>query len=252
MLKTVDYDQGQHACYRAGRDLGPENARMWSATFSSHMPARRPLAVLDLGCGTGRFTGALAETFGGPVYGVEPSDRMRMVAEESVQAPDVSFLAGQGEEIPLPDASVDFVLLFLSFHHVRDRAKAAAETRRVLRPGGRVMIRSPFADRFPDLQWHGFFPRARAIELEMFPALTTVEAVFAEVGLQRLALDVVPERFADCLADHAVMLHMRAISTFEHMSEDEMAEGFARLDAAVAAEQTLTPVVAMNDLLVLG
>ena len=44
-------------------------------------PSRRSLAVLDLGSGTGRFTPALAEAFGGPVYGVEPLHKMRAVAE---------------------------------------------------------------------------------------------------------------------------------------------------------------------------
>ena len=69
MLKPVDYDEHQHVGYAASRDLGPQNGRDWAAFFAEQAPARRPLAVLDLGRGTGRFLAALAETFGGPIYG---------------------------------------------------------------------------------------------------------------------------------------------------------------------------------------
>jgi ubiquinone/menaquinone biosynthesis C-methylase UbiE len=252
MLKPVDYDARQHEGYVAGRDLGPENRRMWAEVFAAQAPDRRPLAALDLGSGTGRFTGVLAETFGGPAWGVEPSDRMRAIAAERTGDARVSFLAGRAEAIPLPDGACDLVLMFLSFHHVQGRSAAVREIARVLRPGGRVLLRSQFRDRLPELAWHAFFPRARAIELEMFPPLADVEAAFAEADVGRLALVEVEEQVAPSLAEHAERLRHRAISTFEHMSEAEIREGFARLDAAVAAETTPRPVAARADLLVLG
>jgi ubiquinone/menaquinone biosynthesis C-methylase UbiE len=86
----------------------------------------------------------------------------------------VTYQAGSAEQIPLPAGSCDLVLMFLVFHHVGDRAAAAAEISRVLRPGGRVLIRSTFADRLPDLWWHRFFPRAAEIEQQMFPTVAEV------------------------------------------------------------------------------
>jgi hypothetical protein len=61
----------------------------------------------------------------------------------------------------------------------------------------------------------------------------------------------IQEQLAPSLSDYAERLRMRAISTFEHMSEEEIVEGFARLDAA-AQEQAPRPVVRSSDLLVLG
>jgi ubiquinone/menaquinone biosynthesis C-methylase UbiE len=252
VLRPVDYDERQHAGYVAGRDLGPEHALAWAQAFATHAPAHRPLTALDLGAGTGRFTSALAQTFGGPCYGVEPSERMRAAAIARTTDERVQFLPGRAESIPLPDASCDIVLMFLSFHHVRDRDAAVAEIARVLRANGRVFIRSQFSDRFPDLCWHAHFPRAREIELAMFPTLTEVEAVFARVGLKRTALFSVEEHFADSLAEHADKLRHRAISTFEHLSEAEISQGFARLDAAVAEQTRAKPVTARSDVLVLG
>jgi ubiquinone/menaquinone biosynthesis C-methylase UbiE len=48
----------------------------WMSAFSRHLPARRPLTLLDLGSGTGRLTPALAAAFCGLVTGVEPSGKM--------------------------------------------------------------------------------------------------------------------------------------------------------------------------------
>jgi ubiquinone/menaquinone biosynthesis C-methylase UbiE len=252
MLKPVDYDERQHVGYAAGRDHGPASARFWAEVFAAQAPTRRPLSALDLGSGTGRFTTALAETFGGPVFGVEPSARMRAVAVARTTDPRVGFLAGRAEAIPLPDAACDLVLMFLSFHHVADRVAAALEIARVLRPGGRVLVRSQFADRFPDIRWHAYFPRARSIELQMFPTLADTEAAFAPAGLRRMALVSVDETFAASLAEHADRLRHRAVSTFEHMTEAEMTEGFARLDAAAAQETPPQPIVARSDVLVLA
>jgi SAM-dependent methyltransferase len=252
MLRKVSYDERQHAQYRRGRELPPDRLALWIDTFARHAPRERPLAVLDLGSGTGRFTPALAEAFGGPLYGVEPSQKMRAVAEKHAGHPAVRYVGGRAEDIPLPAASVDLVLMYLSFHHVQDREAAASEVARVLRPGGRVLLRSTFSDRIFELEWMRYFPRVREIESQMFPSSNEVIGLFAAVGLHAIALVAIEEQLAWSLAEYTARLRMRAISTFEHMSEDEIADGFARLDAAVAEERQPRPVIRSSDLLVLA
>ena len=251
MIDAVDYDQSQHKGYRAGRELTADSRRLWAQAFAARAPAARPLACLDLGSGTGRFSPLLAEVFGGPVYGVEPFDRMREQAEGAPHPDMVRYLAGRAEAIPLPDAACDLALMFLSFHHVRDRPAAAREIRRVLRPGGRLMIRSHFSDRMPEIHWHRWFPSARAVELKMFPTLAEVAGLFAAVGLEVIGLDVIRERFSDSLAESARRLRTRAISTFEHLDEAEIEDGFRRMEAEIAAGPE-GPTYGDCDLLVLG
>lgn len=251
MVSAVDYDQRQHQGYQAGRELPAGSRDLWARAFAARAPAVGPLACLDLGSGTGRFTPLLADLFGGPVYGVEPSDRMRAQAEAAPHPDAVRYLPGRAEAIPLPDATCDLVLMFLSLHHVRDRPAAAREIRRVLRPGGRLMIRSHFSDRMPEIHWHRWFPSARAVEMEMFPTLASVTDLFADVGLTPLALDVVRETFSNSLAESARRLRTRAISTFEHLDEAEIRAGFRRMDAEIAAGPE-GPTQGDCDLLVLG
>jgi ubiquinone/menaquinone biosynthesis C-methylase UbiE len=187
-MRRVDYDLRQYAVYGKARALPAEAMSAWLRVFARHAGPRRPLTVLDLGSGTGRFSPALAEEFGGPVYGVEPSQRMRAVAQESARHDRVIYLAGTAERIPLPDSSCDVALMFLVLHHVPDQRAAAAEVARVLRPGGRLLVRSAFADRVSDLLWYRFFPRARALEAELFPTLDEVVRVFTAAGLRHIGV----------------------------------------------------------------
>jgi ubiquinone/menaquinone biosynthesis C-methylase UbiE len=247
-LDKVDYDDHQHAVYVKGRALTDESAQLWRDTFARWAPPQRPLTVLDLGSGTGRFTPMLADIFGGPAYGVEPSARMRGVAAGH---PGVSYLPGSAERIPLADGTCDLVVLFLVLQHVADRPAAAREVRRVLRPGGRVLVRSTFADRMPELVWHRYFPRARAIEQELFPSHAETEALFTAAGLRVVALDRVRDQVAPSLAAYARRLELRAISVFEYLTEDEIERGFAALRAAVEADPGVDPVEVDADLLVL-
>ena len=65
-MRRIDYDQEQYRDYARGRALSKAGLGTWIAAFAAALPERRPLAGLDVGSGTGRFTPALAEAFGAP------------------------------------------------------------------------------------------------------------------------------------------------------------------------------------------
>ncbi|WP_308121121.1 class I SAM-dependent methyltransferase [Paractinoplanes bogorensis] len=247
----MNYDERQHRVYARARALPPEMLTEWVHVFARHAPGRRPLTVVDVGSGTGRFTPALADEFGGPVTGVEPYDRMREAAELHAAHPGVTYVPGSATEIPVPDQSCDLALLFLVLHHVRDHAAAAAELARVLKPGGRVLIRSLFPDRMPELPWYSYFPGIRLIDEQIFPRLDPLLETFTAAGLRLVTVERVQERIADSLADYENRLKLRGSSTFERLTEEEIAVGFEALDAAVRAERRPRPVEEESDLLVL-
>jgi SAM-dependent methyltransferase len=249
--KRVDYDGRLHTVYRSGRALQASVTRMWMETLAEYVPPARPLTVLDLGSGTGRLSPALAGEFGGPVYGVEPSAGMLDEARQHAAHPAVTYLEGSAEHVPLPDASCDLAVLFLSWHHVADKPRGAAELARVLRPGGAMFVRGTFGDRVPDLSWHRFFPEARAVEERIFPRLDDTVDLFAAAGLGGAAYRRVELRRVESMAAWAERLRTRSISTFEHMSPDQVEAGFARLDHAVGEYERDVEFVDGADLLVL-
>ncbi|MGZ4388240.1 MAG: class I SAM-dependent methyltransferase [Gaiellaceae bacterium] len=92
--------------------------------------------VLDLGAGTGKLTRVLVPRFA-HVVAVEPPDAMRRLLV--ALCPGAEAVAGTGQEIPLPDGSVDAVFAAEAFHRFDDE-HAVAEIARVLRPGGAVVL----------------------------------------------------------------------------------------------------------------
>jgi SAM-dependent methyltransferase len=88
--------------------------------------------AVDLGAGTGKFTGRLIGT-GARVTAVEPVDAMRDQLRRAW--PRVAALKGSAEAIPLADASVDAVVCAQAFHWFATPA-ALAEIGRILKPGG--------------------------------------------------------------------------------------------------------------------
>lgn len=93
----------------------------------------------DVGSGTGIFTAQLLNC-GYRVFAVEPNDDMRKKAEESLSY-DKNFISvnGNDAQINLPDNSVDCVSVAQAFHWF-DSGVFKKECKRVLKPGGRVII----------------------------------------------------------------------------------------------------------------
>ena len=93
-------------------------------------------AVLDLAAGTGAVTRLLIGR-APSVVAVEPDERMRAVL--AARCPEAEVLAGRGEDIPLPGASVDAVVIASAWHWL-DPERAVPEICRVLRPGGTLGV----------------------------------------------------------------------------------------------------------------
>lgn len=107
---------------------------------------RRSEFVLDVGCGTGSLAILAKEQVGavGAVRGIDASPEM--IARARVRARragvEVDFRQAPAQALPFPDAQFDVVLSTLMLHHLprSARAQLASEVRRVLKPGGRLLV----------------------------------------------------------------------------------------------------------------
>lgn len=101
---------------------------------------RPGMAVVDVACGTGMVTRACLDVLAGSggVLGVDPSEGM--LAEARRRVAGASFARGHAEALPAADGSADFVVMGYALRHVAELEAAFREFRRVLRPGGRLLV----------------------------------------------------------------------------------------------------------------
>ena len=96
--------------------------------------------VLDVACGTGALTVAAAARVapGGAVFGLDANPQMLAVARRKHGG--IEWHDGRAEALPFADASFDRVLSQFGLMFFDDRIAALREIRRVLRPGGRLVV----------------------------------------------------------------------------------------------------------------
>lgn len=103
-------------------------------------------SCLEVGCGAGRYTHALAETFD-RVIGVDVSPGMIATAQQHISATNVEYILTEGLTLPVPTDSIGSVFSTHVFQHLDSLQEASTyfkEIARVLRPGvGSLMIHLP-------------------------------------------------------------------------------------------------------------
>jgi ubiquinone/menaquinone biosynthesis C-methylase UbiE len=121
------------------------NLEPFRADLVSRLAAKNGEAILDLGTGPGEPAMTIAQSIGpaGRVVGVDLSEKMVDIANRSARSQkieNVEFLAMDCASLKFPDRSFDGAISCFGFQIFTDPEKAALETQRVLRPGGRLAV----------------------------------------------------------------------------------------------------------------
>src|SRR6516162_8557013 len=139
----MDYDKTDIARTNdKARALAPETLRLWQDLLSVHIDRAAISLVIDLGCGTGRFSELLAAHFGVHVIGIDPSLKMLDQARRKSAIGNVEYGRGLAEALPFRDGCADLVFMSMVYHHFTDPSGVAKECHRVWRQGGHACIRN--------------------------------------------------------------------------------------------------------------
>jgi SAM-dependent methyltransferase len=246
----VEYDRTSLPdVYVQARTLPADSLALWADLFREIVPPPPPAArLLDLGCGTGRFSSLLAEVFGAAVLGVDPS--LRMLARREV--PDVSrarFVAGAAEALPVATGSIDFVLLSMVYHHVRV-PETLLEVRRVLRRGGHIVVRNPTRECLDHYLFLAFFPEAMAIDVARMPSRAGLEADFLARGFTTVSHRTVSHVVAGDPSDWYRKVSLRALSSLQMISDAAFTRGLQDFEAYCRTADPQQPVHEPVDLFV--
>lgn len=190
--------------------------------------------VVDLGAGTGKFTGYLLKT-GARVIAIEPVQQMRRKLTDAF--PNVEAHAGTAEAMPLADASVDAVICATAFHWFASAA-TLKEILRVLKPGGRLGL--VWNARDESVPWVAQLDRIMNVHEGDTPRQSsgTWKRVFPFEGLSALREDRFPHGHTGSPED-VIVNRARSTSFIAALPADKEADVVAQIRAMIASEPSL-------------
>jgi len=224
----MNYDKTEiPTTYDKARALAPETLRLWQDLLSAYIDRAEMSLVIDLGCGTGRFSEILAAHFGVQVIGIDPSLKMLDQARRKPTIGNLLYWQGSAEALPLRDGCADLVFMSMVYHHLTDPTAVARECHRVLRQGGYTCIRN--STRETDFPHRHFFPALRALIDSDLPSRRDIESVFAAGGFTPVVHQVVTQVTAANWTRFVEKSALRADSFLARLSDDDFQQGMTAL-----------------------
>ncbi len=222
-MRTIDYDQAASE-YAAHRQI--HGGVFQELCTQNHLdPGTR---VLEVGCGTGNYVAALAETLGCTASGLDPSIEML----SRVRPDEVHRLLGRAEELGFADASFHLVYSVDVIHHIDDKAAFYREGARVLQQGGWLCTVTDSADMIRRREiLSGYFPETVEIELARYPRIAQLETWMNRAGLVSIRVSAVEEPY------QVTSIHPfrdRAYSSLRLIAEEAWQAGVEHLERDLA------------------
>ncbi len=219
----MEYDRTDiPATYVKARQLPEATLRIWLDAIADLIvgPVRR---IVDVGCGTGRFSDALAERFNARLIGIDPS--FRMLSQARSDGNNVRFIRGDTHAVPIRDDSSDLVFLSMVFHHLTEPIEATREWFRVLRAGGKLCIRNSTLDLHDRVPYLKYFPSARRVGKKMLPGKSELIGTIQANGFSLVDHTVINQVFAGSFNEYREKLAQRALSDLASITDSEFEEG---------------------------
>jgi SAM-dependent methyltransferase len=188
--------------------------------------------VLEIGCGTGRLARALADR-GARVWAVDPSHEMLAVARAHGGS-KVIFKRADAERLPFKAGWFERGVLRLVVH-LLERPRALAEVRRVLAPGGRIVL-ATFGSRQFEEWLSDLYPAVGEIDRARFPGEDELRGDLETAGFDEVTSTRLSQTGRLSRADALERIRGRYISTLGLLDDATYEEGLARAERELPEE----------------
>jgi ubiquinone/menaquinone biosynthesis C-methylase UbiE len=209
----------------------PELVDLWLPHFVELAGLAAGQRVLDLGCGTGGFARALAQRLPAEVIGVDVAAHLLRHAATQFPHRSLRWVLGQAEALPLADQTVDRVIMSLVLHQIADRKQALQEVYRVLRPGGRVLVRT-VAPEIALRAWvpYRFFPKVAQVEAERLPAIDCILTLCQQAKFREMHMRTVCRNARIDLHKVSKELRQRKRPSYRLLTDAELENGLRLIE----------------------
>ena len=236
--------------YDSARKIPEATLSMWLDAIGNRIPQEQIQTIIDIGCGTGRFSAALADLLDAKVIGIDPSETMLAKARENVHHPKVTFQEGKAESLPAKDTSACLVFLSMVYHHIESPEQAAKEFYRILRPGGFVCIRNSTKDLLDRVPYLKYFPEAMAINRKRIPSRKSIINTLNEAGFSLSFHDILHQKFTDTFNQYCEKIAQRGLSDLIMISNIDFNAGMVRMKQDAENRGDSGPILEPIDLFI--
>ena len=247
----MDYDKSDIASvYDSGRSYEPEILQLWLDLLSAHVPKDGVSRIVDLGCGTGRYSEPLSVHFQADVMGIDPSRKMLEQARKKSSHRSIVFKQASAEKLPVEKRSIDMVFMSMVFHHLASPELTAHECHRILRHGGHVCIRNSTLDAIESFPYVSFFRGIRPLIKKQLVSRNQIKSVFEGAGFDTVAHRVIAHQMSPDWRSFADKMAMRTDSFLALLPDDDFRAGMDKLRAHAEQANPGQPVTVDVDLFV--
>ncbi len=225
--------------YDEARRLPDETITRWLNRIAHYTEVMPLKTIVDLGCGTGRFTLPLQARFKNLVFGIDPSRKMLEKIEDTK---NIALIQACAEHLPITDHTADMVFCSQVFHHLRDEHAALDEITRILIPNGLFCIRNSTVENLDSVLYLKFFPRAYRDDHTLLPARNDILALVPKHGFTLNDMETVCQKFARTHVELLDKIRLRALSDLALLPDNEFKDGLRALETYCTQEKMDTPV----------
>ena len=227
-MRKADYSSIA-SFYDAGRPISEQNIDMWLWLVASFSRMSEGARVLDLGCGTGRFSIPMVTRLHFRVTGADFSREMLDKAREKDTNGLVKWDCMDAQQLTYPDDSFDVVFISHLLHHVDSPQRVLDECHRVLTATGVVLIRYGAIEQIRDDVEHTFFPEVLDIDEARTPSVKIVEQWLVEAGFRDVTSQEIVQKTFDTSTEHLNMAEAKGNSVLSMISPEASEKGIRDL-----------------------
>lgn len=179
-MEQILYDSSISEGYNNTRTADPFIAKtLYQSIYSGHHGA-----YMDIGCGTGNYTIALAEK-GFTMYGIDPAKKMLDTAKG--RNSDINWVLANAGSIPMGNNFFDGIVGTLTLHHWENHTDSFKELYRVMKPGGKAAFFTSDPKQMEGYWLNHYFPKMMADATKQMPFAETIENAAQQAGFEVLA-----------------------------------------------------------------
>ena len=231
MIDRTAFRSGQLPTAHFNERFSDENLSFWVPLIIDCGGITAGETVLDVGCGTGGFSAAIASASAASVVGVDHARAFIEFArnQHKTQRGRVDWVNGDAEELPFTGGSFDRVILSFVLHQLPEPERAVREAARVTRTGGSVLVRTIAPEDAVGRVPARFFPSMAAADQARMPRVAQIKLWLSDAGLRiRLARRVLRNARLT-LAQQLSHAQIEVRSRYAGISEEELHEGLRRM-----------------------